>query len=87
MSGVLYRCTIPTDRLCACGRVARALRADGIEVREVRVPWRKADRDDIDELTGQRHVPVLVLGREVICDSRRIVEHLAWRRRGGAGTP
>jgi hypothetical protein len=24
-------------------------------------------------------VPLLVLGREAICDSRRIVEHLRWR--------
>ncbi len=76
----LYRCPLPTDRLCACGRVARALRAEGIDVEEVRVSWRKRDRDEIDELTGQRHVPVLVLGREVIADSRRVLEHLAWRR-------
>ena len=44
-----------------------------------RVPWRRSERDDIDALTGQRVVPVLVIGREAICDSRRIVEHLAWR--------
>ncbi len=81
MSAVLYRCRLPTNRLCACGRVARELRADGIAVEEVRVAWRQRDRDDVDELTGQRHVPVLVLGREVIADSRRVLEHLAWRRR------
>ncbi len=80
MSAVLYRCRLPTNRLCACGRVARALRAEGINVDEVRVSWRKRDRDAIDELTGQRHVPVVVLGREVIADSRRVLEHLAWRR-------
>ena len=33
-------------------------------------------RDDVDALTGQRVVPVAVLGREAICDSRRILEHL-----------
>jgi glutathione S-transferase len=40
------------------------------------VPWRRAERTDVDALTGQDRVPVLELGREVICDSRRIVEHL-----------
>ena len=30
-------------------------------------------------LSGQRHVLLLVLDGEAICDSRRIVEHLAWR--------
>jgi glutathione S-transferase len=76
---VLYRCRTPTDRLCGCGRVARALRAGGYEVEQRRVPWRRAERDEIDALTGQRVVPVLVLGREAICDSRRILEHLRWR--------
>jgi glutathione S-transferase len=77
---VLYRCRTPTDRLCACGRVARALRADGYEFEERRVPWRRGERDEVDALTGQNVVPVLVLGREAICDSRRILEHLRWRR-------
>jgi glutathione S-transferase len=76
---VLYRCRTPTDRLCACGRVARALRRGGYEVEERRVPWRRAQRDEVDALTGQRVVPVAVLGREAICDSRRILEHLRWR--------
>ena len=76
---VLYRCRTPTDRLCACGRVARALRAGGYAVDERRVPWRRGGRDEVDALTGQRVVPVLVIGREAICDSRRIVEHLRFR--------
>jgi glutathione S-transferase len=76
---VLYRCRTPTNRLCACGRVARELARRGIEVREERVALRRRDRPEVEELTGQRAVPVLVLGRETICDSRRIVEHLEWR--------
>jgi hypothetical protein len=79
---VLYRCRTPTDRLCACGRVARTLRRAGYEVEERRVPWRRGERDEVDALTGQRVVPVVVLGREAICDSRRILEHLRWRSRG-----
>ena len=82
MNATLHRCRTPTNWLCPCGRVARELRKRGIEVEEQRVAWRKRDRDEIDALTGQRHVPVLVLGREVICDSLRIVEHLRWRDSG-----
>jgi hypothetical protein len=29
-------------------------------------------------------VPLLVIGREAICDSRRIVEHLRWRAKQSA---
>jgi glutathione S-transferase len=75
---VLYRCKSPTNRLCACGRVARELARRGIEPEQRRVPWRRAEREEVEELTGQRVVPVLVIGGEAICDSRRIVEHLAW---------
>jgi hypothetical protein len=77
---LLYRCRTPTNRLCACGRVARALAREGYAVEERRMPWRRSERDEVDALTGQRVVPVVVIGREAICDSRRIVEHLRWRR-------
>ncbi len=76
----LYRCKTPTDVLCACGKVARALRRDGIEFDEVRVPARKRDRPEVEDLTGQRIVPVLVHGEEVVHDSHRIVEHLEYLR-------
>ncbi len=76
---VLHRCRTPTNHLCACGRVARELSRRGIEVTERRVPWRRADREEVEALTGQAVVPVLVLDGEAISDSRRIVEHLAWR--------
>jgi glutathione S-transferase len=75
----LYRCRTPTDRLCPCGRVARELRAHGVDFDEVRVPQRRARRTEVRALTGQGVVPVAVLGGEAICDSRRIVEHLRWR--------
>lgn len=81
----LYRCPTPTDRLCPCGRVARALRAAGVDAEEVRVPYRKGGRDEIERLTGQRRVPVLVLDDgEAVCDSHRIVELIA---AGGAVAP
>ncbi len=72
----LYRCRTPTNWLCPCGRVARELRRRGIDAETVRVPWRRADREAVIELTGQSTVPVLVVETQAICDSRRIVEHL-----------
>jgi glutathione S-transferase len=80
----LYRCRTPTNWLCPCGRVARELRRSGEDVEVVRVPWRRRDRPEVRTLSGQDRVPVLVLGGEAICDSRRIVEHLRWRRDGQA---
>jgi glutathione S-transferase len=77
---MLLRCKTPTDYLCPCGKVARRLRGAGIEFDEVRVPVMKRDRDEVEELTDQRWVPVLVHGDEVVHDSHRIteyVEHLA----------
>ncbi|HWM09475.1 MAG TPA: glutathione S-transferase N-terminal domain-containing protein [Solirubrobacteraceae bacterium] len=82
---ILYRCRTPTDRLCPCGRVARELRRRGIEVEVRRV--RRGEREEIDALTGQDKVPLLVIGDEAICDSRRIIEHLRWREAAQGSDP
>jgi glutathione S-transferase len=74
----LYRCKAPTDLVCRCGKVARRLRSLGIEFDEVRVPFLKRDRPEIEALTGQRWVPVLVHDDQVIHDSHRILEYLDW---------
>jgi glutathione S-transferase len=79
----LYRCRTPTNWLCPCGRVARELRKQGVEFDEVRVARRRRDREEVLALSGQGHVPVVVLGGEAICDSHRIVEHLRWRAEEG----
>ncbi len=84
---ILYRCPTPTDWLCPCGKVARALRRDGISYEEVRVPQRRSRRAEVEALTDQRRVPVLVIDGEAICDSRRIVEHLAYRRAAAELSP
>jgi glutathione S-transferase len=76
----LYRCSTPTDWLCPCGRVARALRHDGVAFEAVVVGQRRSRRPEVEALSGQRRVPMLVLDGEVIADSRRIVEHLEYRR-------
>ena len=74
----LYRCRAPTDLVCRCGKVARRLRTMEMDFEEVRVPFLKRDRPEVEELTGQRWVPVLVHGDDVIHDSHRILEYLEW---------
>ena len=79
---VLYRCPTRTDVLCPCGAVARRLAKLGVEYRTERVPYRRAGRPEIEELTGQRRVPVLVDGDEVVHDSKRILQYLDWKYPG-----
>jgi glutathione S-transferase len=81
----LYRCNTPTDWLCPCGRVARALKREGIPFEAVVVGQRRSRRPEVEALSGQRRVPVLILDGDVICDSKRIVEHLEFR--GAATAP
>jgi glutathione S-transferase len=76
---VLYRCPTPTNVLCPCGAVARRLHRLGLEHHTERVPYRRSARPEIEELTRQRRVPVLVDGEEVVHDSRRIIQYLEWR--------
>jgi len=78
---VLYRCHTPTNALCPCGAVARRLDKLDVEYRIERVPYRRAGRPEIEELTGQQRVPVLVDGEEVVHDSKRIIQYLDWKYR------
>ncbi len=82
---ILYRCKAPTDRVCRCGVVARRLKRSGIEFSEVRVPFLKRQRPEVHELTGQRWVPVLINGEDVVHDSHRILEYIDWLDRAKAG--
>ena len=47
------------------------------------LPWTilLRDRPEVEELSGQRWVPVLVHGDQVIHDSHRILEYLDWEER------
>jgi len=76
---VLYRCRTPTNVLCPCGAVERRLRKLGLDHRTERVPYKRKGRPEIEELTRQKRVPVLVDGDEVIHDSKRILEYLEWK--------
>ena len=80
---VLYRCRTPTNFLCPCGTVERKLRKAGVEHRTERVPQRRSNRQEVEELTGQRRVPVLVDGDEIVHDSKRIAQYLEWRDDAG----
>jgi len=79
---VLYRCRTPTNVLCPCGAVARRLHKMKLDYRTERVPYRRKGRPEIEELTGQGRVPVLVDGDEVIHDSKRILQYLEWKHGG-----
>lgn len=70
----LYRCRTPTNWLCPCGAVERRLRKLGVEHETQRVSLRRGERPEIEELTRQNRVPVLVDGNEVIHDSKRIMQ-------------
>ncbi|HUA71743.1 MAG TPA: glutathione S-transferase N-terminal domain-containing protein, partial [Solirubrobacteraceae bacterium] len=59
---------------------------DEISFEQVVVPQRRSRRPEVVALTGQRRVPVLVIDGEAICDSRRIVEHLEFRRTSSSRT-
>ncbi len=80
---LLYRCRTPTNFLCPCGAVERRLRKLEIEHRTERVAMRKRDRPEIVELTGQRRVPLLIDGEEVVHDSKRILQYLDYAHAEG----
>ena len=82
---VLYRCPTPTNVLCPCGAVARRLGRLELGYRTERVPYRRGRRPEIEELTRQRHVQVLVDGAEVVHDSKRILQYLDWKYRDDDG--
>ena len=65
-----------------CAAVRQGIENVGVEVELVEVPYPREERDEVWEISGQRRVPVLVDGDEVVVDSRRIVRHL-YERYGG----
>jgi glutathione S-transferase len=67
--------------------VARALAKDKISFEQVAVPQRRSRRPEVEALTDQRRVPVLVIDGQAICDSRRIVEYLEFRRQSPKRAP
>ncbi len=67
-----------------CAAARQAIENTGAPVELVEVPYDREEREMVMGTSGQRRVPVLVDGDEVIVDSRRIVRHLYARYGGGA---
>lgn len=65
-----------------CAAARQGIENVGAEVELVEVPYPRDEREELFAVSGQRRVPVLVDGDEVIVDSRRIVRHL-YARYGG----
>ena len=64
------------ERCPWCAAVRQGLANVGQEYEIIEVPRDRARRDQVEELSGQRIVPVLVDGDTVVWDSRRIVRYL-----------
>ena len=65
-----------------CAAARQAIENVGAEVELVEVPYPRDERDEVERASGQRRVPVLVDGDEVVVESRRVVRHL-YSRYGG----
>jgi glutathione S-transferase len=64
-----------------CAAARQAIENVGAEVELVEVPYPREERDEVERVSGQRRVPVLVDGDDVVVESRRVVRHL-YRRYG-----
>jgi glutathione S-transferase len=59
-----------------CAAARQAIENVAAPVELVEVPYPRDERDVLEEISGQRRVPVLVDGDTVVFESRRIVRHL-----------
>jgi glutaredoxin 3 len=59
-----------------CAAARQAIENVGAPVELVEIPYPREERDEVEAVSGQRRVPVLVDGDTVVTDSRRIVRHL-----------
>jgi glutathione S-transferase len=65
-----------------CAAARQAIENVGAEVELVEVPYARAERNEVAALSGQRRVPILVDGDQVVVGSRAVVAHL-YRSHGG----
>jgi glutaredoxin 3 len=59
-----------------CAAARQAIENVAAPVELIEVPHPREERDEVEAVSGQRRVPVLVDGDVVVVDSRRIVRHL-----------
>ena len=65
-----------------CAAARQAIENVGAEVELVEVPYPRDERDEVERVSGQRRVPVLVDADDVVVESRWVVRHV-YRRYGG----
>jgi glutaredoxin 3 len=70
------------ERCPWCAAVRQALANVEVAYEIVEVPREREGRDVVEQVSGQRIVPVIVDGDTVVWDSRRIVRYL-YERHGG----
>ena len=81
MPRILYA----ASRCWKCDDVREVLDRLGLDYETVEVRGHPEARARLVELTGDRHVPVLVDGDLVVWDRRRIIRHLVDAYAGGDG--
>lgn len=59
-----------------CAAARQAIENVGAQVTLVEVPYPREERDEVERVSGQRRVPVLVDGEAVVVESRQVVRHL-----------
>lgn len=65
-----------------CAAARQGIENVGAEVELVEVPYPREERDELERVSGQRKVPVLVDGDRVVVGSREVVRHV-YARYGG----
>ncbi len=59
-----------------CSMVQVVLDDLGLEYETIKVPWPHHERKEVQEISGQTYVPVLVDGETVLSDEYEIIRHL-----------
>ncbi len=59
-----------------CAAARQGIENVGVEVALIEVPYPREERDEVEAISGQRKVPVLVDGGSVVVGSRQIVRYL-----------
>ncbi|MGE0029037.1 MAG: glutathione S-transferase N-terminal domain-containing protein [Thermoleophilia bacterium] len=67
-----------------CAAARQAIENVAAPVELVEVPYPRDERNELEAISGQRRVPVLVDGDTVVFESRRVVRHL-YATYGGEG--
>jgi len=59
-----------------CAAARQGIENVGVEAALIEVPYPREERDEVEAISGQRRVPVLVDGGSVVVGSRQIVRYL-----------